>query len=151
MPTNDHATWKANRDAKAQGLQRCPKCENALTEGEFNPSDRGKSGTYCTTCKREANRARYVAKGATTAPDAHRERAYRMSPSEYRAMRRNQHDRCAICTTSLVDLPRRLVHVDHDHTTGAARGILCFRCNVLVGAARDSVAILQAIIAYLTR
>lgn len=40
-------------------------------------------------------------------------------------------------------------HTDHDHRTGKVRGILCHKCNVMIGAARDSAAILDLGKAYL--
>lgn len=42
---------------------------------------------------------------------------------------------CAIC---LRPPNKILLHVDHDHQTGAFRGLLCFPCNVVLGAWNDS-------------
>jgi len=39
---------------------------------------------------------------------------------------------CAICKRHQIELKRKLV-VDHNHTTGQVRGLLCVICNVRVG------------------
>ena len=39
--------------------------------------------------------------------------------------------------------------VDHDHVTGRIRGLLCSRCNWMLGNARDNVLILEAGAKYL--
>jgi Recombination endonuclease VII len=36
---------------------------------------------------------------------------------------------CAICGA---EPKTKRLHVDHDHKTGAVRGLLCFRCNRLI-------------------
>lgn len=43
-----------------------------------------------------------------------------------------QGDFCACCR----DFTR--LHVDHDHTTGRARGMVCQNCNLMIGQAKDS-------------
>lgn len=52
---------------------------------------------------------------------------------------------CAVCGTS-----KRLC-VDHDHATNEIRGVICHRCNLLLGKARDNVKLLKKAIAYLER
>lgn len=57
---------------------------------------------------------------------------------------------CEICAAP------RSVHgkrtcLDHDHTTGRVRGLLCIQCNVLLGAAEDDPEILIAAAHYLRR
>jgi hypothetical protein len=62
-----------------------------------------------------------------------------------------QSGRCVICQTALSHEQgkRTSPHVDHDHTTGKVRGILCGNCNIALGAAKDDPIILAAMITYL--
>ena len=50
-----------------------------------------------------------------------------MSEKEYADMLANQEGSCAICREQC-DTGRRLA-VDHEHSSGRIRGLLCFRCN----------------------
>ena len=42
-------------------------------------------------------------------------------------------------------------HIDHDHVTGAYRGLLCPRCNTSLGYAEESPALLASWIVYLMK
>ena len=57
---------------------------------------------------------------------------------------------CDICGTSWNGTKERLC-VDHCHTTGKVRGILCKHCNHILGQSRDSIQTLQSEIVYLER
>ena len=50
-----------------------------------------------------------------------------MSEREYADMLADQQGRCAICREQC-GTGRRLA-VDHEHSSGRIRGLLCFRCN----------------------
>lgn len=54
-------------------------------------------------------------------------RKYGISAADYEAMLRKQDDRCQICRRPSLD-DKRLA-VDHNHVTGAVRGLLCSNCN----------------------
>jgi hypothetical protein len=58
-----------------------------------------------------------------------------------------QDKKCAICKTA--EPQGKGWHVDHCHSTGKVRGILCPHCNLMIGHARDSAKTLQAAIEYL--
>ena len=54
---------------------------------------------------------------------------------------------CSICKTKFSKELRK--NVDHDHTTGLVRGILCNKCNLGLGHFNDSVIALQNAVIYL--
>lgn len=59
-----------------------------------------------------------------------------------------QEGKCAICGEYEEGNGKKLA-IDHDHTTGQVRGLLCAQCNLGLGNFRDSVDLLERAIAYL--
>lgn len=55
---------------------------------------------------------------------------------------------CAICKTPITDVGRKLV-IDHCHSTGKIRGLLCGQCNMGLGAFKDNIQNLKQAIGYL--
>ena len=79
--------------------------------------------------------------------DCHRERRYGLEPGEYDRRLAQQHGHCAICGQPPPQ--GKQLEVDHCHGLGHVRGLLCGPCNRMLGAARDSIATLEAAIEYL--
>jgi Recombination endonuclease VII len=75
---------------------------------------------------------------------------YGIGIAEYKALYAAQGGRCAICDAHQSELTYRL-GVDHDHATGAVRGLLCVPCNQGIGHLKDSVELLRKALAYLSR
>lgn len=80
-------------------------------------------------------------------PDARRHElaGYGLSREEWLLMLASQDGRCAICQRATT----ATLHVDHDHTTGRIRGLLCRNCNVALGLFRDDAEALTRAAAYL--
>ncbi len=83
-------------------------------------------------------------------------RLYGMSLDDYEARLREQGGRCAICGGT--DPQQKAgpngasdFVVDHDHSTGAVRGLLCGGCNTGLGLFRDDPVRLEAALRYLAR
>lgn len=76
---------------------------------------------------------------------------FKMTPGEFDAMVDQQNGLCAICRETPAEWkgkPKQLC-VDHDHSTGKVRGLLCYGCNLAVGFARERTDILKNMIRYL--
>lgn len=72
---------------------------------------------------------------------------YGLSKLEYNIILAAQNNSCAICETHISQLNRGLF-VDHDHTTGQVRGLLCQNCNTGIGMLKDDVKLLQNAVWY---
>jgi hypothetical protein len=72
---------------------------------------------------------------------------YGLSVADYEAMLAAQGGVCAICGQP--DSTGRRLSVDHDHNTGAVRGLLCSHCNRGIGHFKDSTTLLARAIEYL--
>lgn len=72
-------------------------------------------------------------------------RKYNLTLEAYAALLEKQQGKCALC---LREQTERL-HVDHNHSTGEVRGLLCERCNRALGLFADSPALLASAVRYL--
>lgn len=99
--------------------------------------------------RRQLDRERYAA-NPEKFRGKERERKYRLvygiDSKQYKNALTAQDGVCAVCGEASNDRP---LSVDHDHTTGRARGLLCTCCNVGVGMFRDSPELLVTAAAYL--
>lgn len=103
---------------------------------------------YCRACAKAKGRERYLAKGGTEfAYEQSLKYNYGLTMDEYKVKLEAQGERCAVCG----EYPEKRLHVDHDHQTGAVRGLLCEWCNHAIGKARDDPARLRAMADYLER
>ncbi len=74
---------------------------------------------------------------------------YGLNAEEYYNMFESQNNKCAICGEEFSDSNRAFV--DHCHKTNKVRGLLCTRCNSLLGMAKDNIETLQNAINYLSQ
>lgn len=81
---------------------------------------------------------------------------------DYNEMLEYQNGVCAICKNPETAIQRKFLYegeppievikrlsIDHDHITDEIRGLLCGKCNAMLGLARDDIEILFAAIEYL--
>jgi len=72
---------------------------------------------------------------------------YNLKPNEYEMTLQKQNNKCAICGNELKT--GKGTAVDHCHTTGKFRGILCAHCNLALGMVKENINTLQSMITYL--
>lgn len=71
---------------------------------------------------------------------------YGLTPADYEQMLGEQDGRCKICS----EKPgKRILVVDHNHSTKKVRSLLCHRCNAGLGMFKDSLGLLLKATAYL--
>lgn len=129
----------------------CTRCGEVKQGAEFAVNRRKKDGRtgVCRDCANKASARSYhkrrsEGKRQPFNRDRWLNREYGITLEEYEAMCAAQNDCCAVCGGE----PERLC-VDHDHETGAIRGLLCNDCNRGLGCFRDDRAALRAAVAYL--
>lgn len=77
-------------------------------------------------------------------------RLFGLTPDQYDAMLASQAGRCAACGSTDNGDPRfDTFSIDHDHETGAVRGLLCSPCNRAMGQVGDDPDRLMSLVAYL--
>ena len=69
---------------------------------------------------------------------------YNLTYEEYEQLLKDQDGKCAICNEVAV------LRVDHEHTSGKIRGLLCNSCNLGLGLFKDNPKLLQAATEYVS-
>lgn len=140
----------------------CPDCKQNRPVKDFHSNKSRKNGysCYCRECTSIRNRQR---RSLPESPARQREAfikwKYGISQKEYLEILENQGYKCAICGVDHQETkrPGNLKHsgesfglcIDHCHTTGKVRGLLCNQCNRALGLFQDSSYILQKAKEYL--
>jgi phage FluMu protein Com len=135
--------------------KRCAKCKKLLSLRCFHGKYVETKGNWCKSCKNAYDRARYAKIGALPKRESiWKARGISFSWEAYCGLFNSQQGRCAICRKELVlygkATGKKLQSVlDHDHTSGQVRGILCQRCNKALGLFDDAIEVLYDAINYL--
>lgn len=133
----------AHRLAIDWAERKCTRCKLVKPRSEFGPERRQPTGMSprCRQCAREKAREYWSRVGA----DKWRLRDYGLTPDAYDALVKRAAGRCEVCGAL-----EPLV-IDHNHTTGVVRGLICDHCNVGIGRLGDTAEALRRALAYLER
>src|SRR5215469_16951780 len=121
------------------GCRRCTRCKSIQPIEAFCRKFKGSNlrHSQCTTCR---NLYRY----SVPRRDTYRKYAYGMSQQDYDKLFQEQSGHCAICGCD--PRPRKngngvpVFVVEHNHSTGAIRGLVCQRCNTFIGSIELAIA-----------
>lgn len=133
-------------------MKTCIKCGLPKDDLEFHTRG-GKQNhltkSACKDCHRKFAKEYYY---RTNTPDKQRKsnlkKDFGITIEDYESMLKKQNGCCRICGTHYSEFSKRLA-VDHDHTTGKIRGLLCLYCNTGLGKFKDSTKLLNEAIKYL--
>lgn len=82
----------------------------------------------------------------------HLRRKYGLERADYDRMVEEQGNRCKICGQEPSGAAHQeVLHVDHCHTSGRVRGLLCGNCNTMIGLAGEDPKVLMAAVEYLEK
>lgn len=73
---------------------------------------------------------------------------YGVTPTDYQAMLSNQGNTCYVCQRKP---GKRRLAIDHRHSDGVVRGLLCGRCNTYIGHIKDDIDAAQRLLTYLKK
>lgn len=96
-----------------------------------------------------ANVKKYQNENKEFIKERNRKKLYGIEPGTYDKMMLEQDNKCCICHIELDKCKQ--ISIDHCHTTGDVRGLLCSRCNLMLGMVEDNTDILESAIKYLSK
>ena len=73
-------------------------------------------------------------------------KVFGMTPANYFGLLETQGGRCPICSAGLAN-----PMIDHCHSSGKVRGLLCWDCNVMLGKLKDSAETINSALMYLEK
>lgn len=137
-------------------MKTCKKCGLSKTLDNFTKSSSTKDRlrNWCRDCFAQYDKERYLVKpreylrGKSLVrywPGSTRDEALQ----KYKELHSKQNGNCSIC-----ERPEAIcgtLNVDHNHSTGQVRGLLCTTCNRGLGEFRDLISNLESAISYLRK
>jgi len=121
--------------------KQCSKCKVLISVS--------RKDTYCIECRKEYNRAwerknreqrrecRQLPENKKKNKKIARLKKYGLTLDQWNQMREDQKHKCLICHTHEKDCQQETLCVDHCHSTGKVRGLLCHNCNRGIGLMND--------------
>jgi hypothetical protein len=139
------------RQTQTVGTKTCTKCNitKDITEfykrgGKVSPNTRH---NHCKECTKN----RVSATPSIVKREQALKRMYGITQQDYDRMIIEQNHQCAICKTTDPGGRHNTNYfvVDHCHTTGKVRKLLCHHCNTALGLVGDNISTLEKMIEYL--
>ncbi|HPW67046.1 MAG TPA: endonuclease VII domain-containing protein [Salinivirgaceae bacterium] len=124
---------KYNGNTIIEGKKFCTKCGKFKELSKFNLKY-GKPRSNCKECDKK-HTSRFS--------------RYDLNKNDFQEMILNQNNKCAICGKNFKN--NRYTYIDHNHINGNVRGLLCPKCNALLGNCNDNIKILEFAIQYLNK
>lgn len=137
-----------------QTHKTCSRCKVEQERTAFSTRGKGSSllSSWCRRCVSAAQADRYR-RNIDREREARRpqqwRRKYGIGPEQYAELLAKQGGKCAICGTTDPGRGREYLCVDHDHSSGTVRGLLCSPCNYALGQFKDDPDLLRAALEYL--
>ena len=138
-------------DGLNQFCNKCQEWKPLTTEFWYWSESRNAWHTPCKKCTRSYTNgynAEHRNEARRNARSAAMKYKYGITVEEYNDLLRKQDGVCAVCGST--GFGRRL-SVDHCHTTGHVRGLLCYKCNTGAGMLNDDPALVAKLLLYLER
>lgn len=136
----------------------CKRCKNTLDaeqkkkRREYNKSQWQKNKDKRTKQYREWYDKRYYDTDQVERRRSHNYKKYGLSSEEYMEMYKKNEGKCYICNQPEIIKRKGKVKrlaIDHCHSTGKVRGLLCQNCNRGLGLLKDNIEVLENAIKYL--
>jgi hypothetical protein len=131
-------------------MKKCPKCGVEKPLSEFHKDKYNKDGITrnCGKCATSQSKEWYR-KNPHVKRNANLFREYGISLEEFENMKIKQQGKCAICKNVFKNSVDTCV--DHNHTTGQVRELLCNHCNRAIGLFRESIDTVKSALNYLKK
>ncbi len=134
-----------------ENWSRCSRCNFEGSIDNFPEHQLKLKYSYCKRCRKVVRIGSYMMERQKTLL-----KDFGVSQEKYYILFNSQKGKCAICKKeeAYVNHTSKRPHmlaVDHCHSSGKVRGLLCRNCNVMLGNARDSQKILRSAIRYLDK
>ncbi len=125
-------------------MKICKTCQTEKPLSEFwkrtYKSGVVKTQSKCKSCQTTKRRKYYK-------PHEYARRKWNLTEEEYTTLINRSQGLCEVCNTPMGD--KRCI--DHNHSTGEIRGVLCNKCNTALGLVGDNTTTLTKLIQYLER
>lgn len=124
--------------------RKCNKCKKQKDISEFHKNKNNKTGInlICKKCVSNYDRQNGLKKSIKKFNCRNNKN---LSIDQYNTMVKEQDGKCFICKRK----PNRRLDIDHCHTTGKIRRLLCRRCNLNLGYFKDDKMYLLRAFSYL--
>ena len=155
-----HEFTEENTYTSRRGVRHCRTCRKETMRKRREGTQVGQANARKTACAQghpydEHNTGYYTKPNGKTRrvcrqcnknnAYVQRIKRYGITVEQYGQMLTEQNTRCPLCSSEFDREP----HIDHCHSSGKVRGLLCFNCNTMLGSAKDNVETLRKAISYL--
>jgi hypothetical protein len=121
-------------------MKKCKLCNQVKELSEFQKNSRYKDGYY-----KHCKKCHYEEYGRA----AHFRRSYGITQEDFDILLKKQNYKCYACGFVQGSFKTDRLFVDHCHSTGKIRGLLCQGCNIALGGVKDKIETLKKLIEYL--